>query len=526
MQQENSTLTSRSVRHSLVALSAGLLYLLSLAGAIWLPAFAGIANSLALLVLGAAVCQLTLARVAANPQQLVSVRVQTLWRRQRWLAYGGVAMVYLTLTYGTLASLVGGVWSCPTLPLCAPFGNEAATTFVHRIVAAGGALLILALAIWAIRTHHEKFFRPAALWAALLMAAQLLIGALLVTAAHNGEGVSLTSARLAHFTLGAFAWSAVIVLATLVVRVPPLKRKESLDPLTGAVTAPQPSLWKDYLSLTKPGVISLLIFTTLAGMFITPAGLPSLSLVFWTMLGGWLMPAGAQAINCYFDRDIDVKMGRTSRRPLPSGRIPAWHALALGLGLGALAFAILAVSVNPLTAWVALAGYIYYAVIYTMILKRHSVHNIVIGGGAGAIPPLVGWAAVTGSLTWASLLLFAIIFFWTPPHFWALALIRRKDYANAGVPMLPVVAGDEETKRQILLYTLITAGISLLLTSVHMMGTAYLIMAAALGLIFIWYVVKMMRSDTTANRWALYRFSLLYLFLLFVAMMLDRLVSA
>jgi protoheme IX farnesyltransferase len=184
----------------------------------------------------------------------------------------------------------------------------------------------------------------------------------------------------------------------------------------------------------------------------------------------------------------------------------------------------LAIFVNLLTAWVALAGYIYYAVIYTMVLKRHSVHNIVIGGGAGAIPPLVGWAAVTGSLTWSSLLLFAIIFYWTPPHFWALALIRRKDYANAGVPMLPVVSGDEETKRQILIYTLIMVGISLLLTPFQMMGIAYLIMAALLGLVFTYYVLRMMRNDTTANRWALYGFSLLYLFLLFVAMMVDRLI--
>jgi protoheme IX farnesyltransferase len=377
--------------------------------------------------------------------------------------------------------------------------------------------------MWAMRTHHEEIFRPAALWSSLLMAAQLIAGVLLVLAARHGEGLSLVYARLAHFTLGAFTWSAVIVLATLVVRVPPLKRKEIVA-AAGAAGVKQPPLWKDYLSLTKPGVISLLIFTTLAGMFITPAGVPSLSLIFWTMLGGWLMPAGAQSINCYFDRDIDVKMGRTSRRPLPSGRIPAWHAQTLGIGLGVLAFAILAVFVNPLTAWVALAGYIYYAVIYTMILKRHSVHNIVIGGGAGAIPPLVGWAAVTGSLTWASLLLFAIIFFWTPPHFWALALIRRKDYANAGVPMLPVVAGDEETKRQILLYTLITVGTSLLLVPVQMMGLAYLVMALALGGIFTAYVAKMMRNDTTSARWALYRFSLLYLFLLFVAMMVDRLV--
>ena len=384
-------------------------------------------------------------------------------------------------------------------------------------------MLVLVLAIWVTRTHHERFLGRTSIWAIALVIIQNVVGLLLVLVARQGDGLALTYAHLAHFTFGAFTWSAVVILATMVVRIPPLKQTDTFDPTTGTVPVPQPSLWKDYLSLTKPGVISLLIFTTLAGMFITPAGLPSLQLVFWTMLGGWLMPAGAQAINCYFDRDIDVKMGRTSRRPLPSGRIPAWHALAMGLALGIIAFVILAVFVNPLTAWVALAGYIYYAVIYTMLLKRHSVHNIVIGGGAGAIPPLVGWAAVTGSLTWPSLLLFAVIFYWTPPHFWALALIRRKDYANAGVPMLPVVSGDDETKRQILIYTLIMVGISLLLTVFGVMGLAYLVMAVVLGLLFINYVLKMMRNDTTAARWALYRFSLLYLFLLFVAMMVDRL---
>jgi protoheme IX farnesyltransferase len=274
--------------------------------------------------------------------------------------------------------------------------------------------------------------------------------------------------------------------------------------------------------LTKPGVISLLILTTLAAMFITPAGAPSLELIFWTMLGGWMMPAGAHALNCYFDRDIDLKMGRTGRRPLPSNRIPAWHALVLGVSLAVVAFAILAVFVNLVTALLALAGFFYYVVIYTLWLKRNSPSNIVIGGGAGAIPPLVGWAAVTGNLTLAPLLLFAIIFYWTPPHFWALALIRQKDYANAGVPMLPVVAGDDETKRQIVLYTLQMVVLSLLLTPLQMMGVPYLVMAVALGAIFTYYAVQLWRKGTTGSAWGLYKFSLLYLALLFVAMVLDR----
>lgn len=523
MHQEQFTLRSYSARRLLALAAAVLVYLLSLVGVVWTPGLGAVVNGIALLALGGALSWLVSARLGSSPQRL-SVRVQTRWRRERTLAVAGVATVYLALIFGAIVTMMGGIWSCTTLPLCAPFESEASVMLLHRGIAATATLSVLVLAIKAVRSHDERFFRPAAFWAITLIVVQNVAGLLLVLAAQGGEGSALTAARLAHFILGAFTWSAMVVLATLVVRVPPLKRPLAFDPATQTAVVPKPALWKDYLSLTKPRVISLLIFTTLAAMFITPEGVPSLSLIFWTMLGGWLMPAGAQSINCYFDRDIDVKMGRTSRRPLPSGRIPAWHALALGVFLGAVAFAILAIFVNLLTAWVALAGYIYYAVIYTMVLKRHSVHNIVIGGGAGAVPPLVGWAAVTGSLTWSSLLLFAIIFYWTPPHFWALALIRRKDYANAGVPMLPVVAGDEETKRQILIYTIIMVVLSLLPTPFQMMGMAYFILAALLGLLFIRYVLQMKANDTTATRWALYRFSLLYLFLLFVAMMVDRLV--
>lgn len=522
MPQEQLTINSHPSRRVLILLAA-LVYLLSLIGVVWTPALGGILNGVALLLLGGAVSWFTAARLAPSPERL-GIGVQARWRRERRLAFGVVAVVYLTLVFGTVVSTTGGLWSCKTLPLCAALDSETGITFFHRGVAATATLLTLLLAIRATRSHHERAFRPAAYWAVGLIMAQNIAGMLLVLAAGQGESLSLTYARLAHFALGAFTWSAVVVLATLVVSLPPLKRPVVLDSETRTAVVKQPSLWMDYLSLTKPRVITLLIFTTFATMFITPAGLPSLSLILWTMLGGWLMPAGAHAINCYVDRDIDLKMGRTGRRPLPSGRLPAWHALVLGLVLGALAFAILAVFVNLLTAWVALVGYIYYAVIYTVLLKRHSVHNIVIGGGAGAIPPLVGWTAVTGSLPWSALLLFAIVFYWTPPHFWALALIRRRDYANAGVPMLPVVAGDEETKRQILIYTLIMVGLSLLPTPIGMLGLPYLVMAALLGLLFIGYVLRMMRNDTTATRWALYRFSLLYLFLLFGAMMVDRLV--
>jgi protoheme IX farnesyltransferase len=261
-------------------------------------------------------------------------------------------------------------------------------------------------------------------------------------------------------------------------------------------------------------------------MYLTPVGAPSLTLVLWTFVGGWLMASGAHSVNCWADQDIDINMGRTSRRPIPSGRIPAWHALALGIGLGMLAFGILVAFVNLAAALLSLAGYLYYVFIYTRWLKRTTPSNIVIGGGAGAFPPLVGWAATTGGLTLPALFLFAIIFYWTPPHFWALALIREKDYARAKVPMLPVVAGSAETKRQILLYTILMLALTIMPTPLQMFGIPYLLMAISLGAIFLSYVIRLLRQDTMAAAWGLYKFSLLYLALLFTAMVVDRVVFA
>ena len=524
MQDVSLAANPRRLWRTLLILLGILAYSLVLIGVVWPSSIGNLLSSMALLVLGAAVNWLTLVRTPSTSRR-IGGRAQGLWKRERVLALTSATIVYVALVFGSLMANSGALWSCTSLPFCAALEGRTSLTLIHRAVASVATLLVMGLAIQALRTHGERLLRRAARWAISLIVMQNIVGVLLVLAARAGEGVPLTYARLAHLAVGAVTWSAVVVLTTLVVRIPPSKTVKILDP---AANGPihRPSLLWDYVSLTKPGVITLLIFTTLAGMFITPAGLPSLSLICWTMLAGWLMPAGAHALNCYFDRDIDGKMGRTGRRPLPSGRIPAWHALVLGLGLGVLAFAIFTRFVNLLTAVIALAGYIYYAVIYTIVLKRHSVHNIVIGGGAGAIPPLVGWAAASGSLTWASLLLFAVIFYWTPPHFWALALIRRNDYANAGVPMLPVVVGDEETKRQILRYSVIMIGLSLLLTPFHLMGLAYLGMAIALGLVFLAYVMRLMRNDIIATRWALYRFSLLYLFLLFAAMMVDRLVFA
>jgi protoheme IX farnesyltransferase len=282
-------------------------------------------------------------------------------------------------------------------------------------------------------------------------------------------------------------------------------------------------LLADLITLTKPRIISLLLVTTVAPMFITPAGLPSVTLVLWVLLGGYLMAGGANAINMWFDRDIDDMMSRTRLRPIPAGRITPGAGLAFGIGLGLAAFAIFWYQVNSLSAWLALGGLLFYVFVYTIWLKRSSPQNIVIGGAAGAFPPLVGWTAMTGQLDLAAIYLFAIIFYWTPPHFWALALIKQGEYARAGVPMLPVVHGEGRTKFEMLAYTLILLPLTLMPAFFGALGVFYGVAALLLGARLLWYCVRLLRERAaTPVAWQMYRYSLLYLALLFVAMGVDR----
>lgn len=284
-------------------------------------------------------------------------------------------------------------------------------------------------------------------------------------------------------------------------------------------------LASDYIALTKPRVISLLLLTTLAAMFITPAGPPAWYLVFWTAIGGCLMAGGANAVNMAYDTDIDRVMGRTSRRPVPQGRVPARNAYLFGFALAALSAVIFVLFVNILTALMALAGFVYYTLIYTRWLKRRTWHNIVIGGGAGAIPALVGWTAASSQLTWPALTLFAIVFYWTPPHFWALALMKQRDYARAGVPMLPVVAGERETIRQIGLYAIAMVALSALPAPLGLMGGVYLAVALALGGVFLARARQLRSNPSPATAARLYKYSLLYLALLFIGMVIDRAIT-
>ena len=279
-----------------------------------------------------------------------------------------------------------------------------------------------------------------------------------------------------------------------------------------------------YVSLTKPRIISLLLVTTLPAMIVANGGMPSYGLVLATLVGGALAAAGANAINCYLDRDIDELMARTRERPLPAGAIEPEQALIFGVTLGIVAFALLATWANALAALLAMAALAFYVLVYTVWLKRSSPQNIVIGGAAGAIPPLVGWAAVTGGLGWSAFLLFAIIFLWTPPHFWALALRYRGDYARAGVPMLPVVAGERETNRQIVLYSFVLVATSLVFAPVAHTGWLYVGSALALGGGFIWLALRQWAWPTSRTARLLFLYSLAYLGLLFVAMGVDGLI--
>jgi len=290
-----------------------------------------------------------------------------------------------------------------------------------------------------------------------------------------------------------------------------------------AVDARRPSLAADLVTLTKPRIISLLLVTTVAPMFVTDRGLPSPQLVLTVIVAGYLMAGGANAINMWFDRDIDDKMSRTRRRPVPAGRIAPSVALAFGIGLAIIAFYLFWQLVNPLSAELALGGLLFYVFVYTVWLKRSSPQNIVIGGAAGAFPPLVGWAAMTGRLDLAALYLFAIIFYWTPPHFWALALIKRAEYARAGIPMMPVVRGEQRTKFEMLVYTLMLVPLTLMPVLFGAFGWFYAVCAALLGAPLLWFCIRLLRTPgVTPTAWKLYRYSLLYLALLFLAMAVDR----
>ena len=297
----------------------------------------------------------------------------------------------------------------------------------------------------------------------------------------------------------------------------------SMQPLS--VWARVRKVCADYIALSKPRIIVLLLVTALGGMMLAAQSIPAVSTMVLVLTGGALAAGGAGALNQLMERDLDGRMKRTRHRPMPSIRIKPWHALVFGITLNVVSFGLLAIWVNLLSAVLTISGTLYYVFVYTWWLKRSTYQNIVIGGAAGAIPPLAGWAAVTGGLSLPAFYLFAIIFFWTPPHFWALSLLIHRDYAEVGVPMLPVVGGIRETTKSIMLYSLILVSLTILFYTTRAVGTLYLIGAAILGIIFLFMAWRLLRNYNERVVRSLYLYSILYLGLLFIIIMLDSVLA-
>lgn len=434
------------------------------------------------------------------------------------LAFAALLSIFILLVSGSIVSNAYPAAACSDWPLC---GGSVETwnlniwiNIGHRLIVLISGVLISLLNIEAWRKYKTNTtILTSATAAAVLFFAQSLLGAKMV------EGFPF-HLILIHQLAAVSVWITLVILNVTIglgAQEDPFEIRNNLtfNFLLGRS--------KDFIKLTKPIVVILLLVTTFAGMVIASGKLPPVNLTIWTLLGGFLAAGGSSAINQYIDRYDDQKMQRTQKRPIPSGRITPAEGLAFGASAAIISIFIMTAHVNYLAGLLTLAGIIYYVLIYSIFLKKATVQNIVIGGGAGAIPPLIGWAAVTGSLNIPSLFLFAIIFVWTPPHFWALALVRKKDYARAGVPMLPVVRGEKETRWQILIYTIELVILTMLLPLFGLGGSIYLIGAALLGLWLISAAWRLWKNEGNKVAWKMYRYSSMYLAFLFFVLMVDRL---
>jgi heme o synthase len=459
-------------------------------------------------------------------------------------AFGTVATFALLLfgasvtSGGLAAAIVFPDWPLMNGTLFPPLTEVTTVHVLHRWVAIVVGLLVAAIALVALRTQrHRPGLVAVAVAIAVLYPIQAVIGGFQVLTQLAPWTQTL------HLALAALIWGLSVALATAsyyAARIaPPIGGwigdvEEDAETGSGTGRTLKESV-RAYVALTKPRIIELLLITTVPAMVLATREVPGIAitswgaLVVWTLVGGSLAAGSANAINCYLDRDIDELMARTRRRPLPAHQVEPERAVVFGIVLGVLSFGVLAWFVNLLAAFLALLAIGFYVVVYTIIMKRSTPQNIVIGGAAGALPPVIGWAAVTGNVGVPALLLFALVFYWTPPHFWALSLRIRKDYAAAGVPMLPVVRGIAETSRQIALYSILMVAISLVLWAVARMGPIYLVTAVVLGGIFLWQAYVLWRQGSapeasTAQAIRLYKYSISYLTLLFVAVAVDTLV--
>ncbi len=471
------------------------------------------------------------------------------------LAAFGAAAIYALLLFGSqvtsrviaTGSLVFTDWPLMGGSLIPALTTLTSAEVLHRWVAAAVGLIVLVVALAAVRSQrqHPTIVRLAVAAAAVYLI-QVLIGGIQVMTQLAAWTQTL------HVALGATVWALMVALAVTAyytARVTPVvgsglvsgggrsvPADGSIAPTATSASGPTTrDTIRAYVALTKPRIIELLLVTTVPAMVLAARQVPGMNigewtwLVVWTMVGGTLAAGSANAINCYLDRDIDELMVRTRRRPLPAHQVEPERAVVFGIVLGVISLVVMAWFVNLVAAFLTLLAIAFYVVVYTIMLKRSTPQNIVIGGAAGALPPVIGWAAVTGSVALPAVILFAIVFYWTPPHFWALSLRIRRDYEAAHVPMLPVVRGIPETTRQIALYTILLVAISLVLFAVAQMGLIYLVAAVVLGAIFIWQSYRLWREGdseerSTAGAIRLYKYSITYLTLLFIAVAVDALV--
>jgi protoheme IX farnesyltransferase len=454
------------------------------------------------------------------------------------------AAAYALMLFGsnvteTNAALVYPDWPLfngqllPTFSSNPTAANIQAAQFLHRLIAGVVGVIVLGAAvyIWRLVRRSRRGTRPVpggevvlalVTTSAALFAVQVVVGALQITTDLEAWAVAL------HLALGALIW-ALLVGAAFISYFETRLGLAAVDPTAESAgqtheQGPASTLRERvnaYVALTKPRIIELLLVTTVPAMFLAAHGVPRLDLVLWTLVGGSLAAGAANAINCYLDRDIDLLMSRTRRRPLPAHQVNPEDALVFGLILGVVAFAIMAFLTNLVAAFLTLMAMAFYVVVYTLILKRSTPQNIVLGGAAGALPPVIGWAAVTGDIGLPALFLFAIVFYWTPPHFWALSLRLRRDYAAANVPMLPVTHGVPETTRQIALYSVMMVCLTLVFFVVARMGLVFLAGALVLGTMFLLQAFAMWREGTDARAVRLYKYSITYLTALFALIILD-----
>jgi protoheme IX farnesyltransferase len=453
-----------------------------------------------------------------EPDHAIQFQIATPFSR---FSVWSVGLLFVVLLSGVYVTLSQATFACVGWPLCngelIPSHPLVWVNMFHRFLVAVGGLFMLALLRKAWQTQRNQIaILSAASITVVLYFSQGFVGALKAQIGSPSYLLGL------HEVTSAALWVSSIVLAILM----GLSTRNSSDEEVEAKTkADNSQRARDFLSLTKPIIVLLLLVTTYAGMVVAIGAIPSFSLTFWTLLGGALAAGGAGAVNQYIDRELDQQMTRTAKRPIAAGRLTPAEGMAYALSLLVISFYIYMGFVNMLAAFLAFAGMIYYIFLYSIWLKRATVQNIVIGGGAGAIPPMVGWAASSGGLDWLAWLLFAIIFMWTPPHFWALALVRSKDYARAGIPMLPVVRGEKYTRRQIFIYTLALVALTLVLPLLNLTGNVYLISALVLGLLLIYEAWKVLKVGGNSIAWRMYRYSSMYLAFLFLALVVDSLLK-